>query len=237
MGQRKVFQDLGGKQFGRLNVIRYLGTRGKNSYWECLCSCGRTTEVRGCSLRSGVQKSCGCYGAERNHRLHEEAETRNALREEQRAQHLVQKAAQRAQRQEERDRKTERKALQVKQRKAGRDESRISKWIREVYPSHSPINEQIASVIRRLQGHANKHEVAGFFDVTTKSVSDIWSGRGRWRPLTQDWDGLPVSSFEFPYFIPSDYYDLDQIRQRRQMEQANEEENRRANAGTAASAA
>lgn len=57
-------EDLTGRQFGRLKVIRPakpLKYRGKNlSRWYCLCECGAYHIVRGHQIRSGRTKSCGC---------------------------------------------------------------------------------------------------------------------------------------------------------------------------------
>lgn len=50
-----AFKDLTGQKFGELIVTKYLG----NSYWECLCSCGKITKVHRSNLRSGNIKSCG----------------------------------------------------------------------------------------------------------------------------------------------------------------------------------
>lgn len=57
-------RDLKGKTFGRLYVIE----RGKNRNgfvcWICKCDCGKTVEIRSCSLVSGRTKSCGCLNLE-----------------------------------------------------------------------------------------------------------------------------------------------------------------------------
>lgn len=59
--------DETGKRYGRLTVtgrapnkVGHLG-----AIWNCLCECGKTTEVRGRSLRSGHSASCGCVRRER----------------------------------------------------------------------------------------------------------------------------------------------------------------------------
>ena len=62
---RKVINLLG-KSFGRLTVIE----RGENdnsegARWECKCTCGNTSLVRGTCLRSGRIVSCGCYHSEK----------------------------------------------------------------------------------------------------------------------------------------------------------------------------
>lgn len=62
--------DLIGHVFGRLRVIRFLGTKREASrtfsYWLCKCICGRKLEVRRGSLTSGNTISCGCYKEENN---------------------------------------------------------------------------------------------------------------------------------------------------------------------------
>jgi len=52
--------DLAGRSFGRLQVIKYIGTSSQGSVWECQCSCGNSTVVVGKCLTSGNTKSCGC---------------------------------------------------------------------------------------------------------------------------------------------------------------------------------
>lgn len=64
--------DLTGKTFERLYVVRKAGSYvspcgEKEPTWECICSCGKTVYVRGSMLRSGRQKSCGCYSANQAH--------------------------------------------------------------------------------------------------------------------------------------------------------------------------
>lgn len=48
--------DITGRRFGRLTVIRYVG----GSKWECVCDCGNTKSVDGFRLKSGKTQSCGC---------------------------------------------------------------------------------------------------------------------------------------------------------------------------------
>jgi hypothetical protein len=63
-----TLQDLRGKRFGRLMVIRRSSShaRGKlvHSYWVTRCQCGKVKEVRGSHLRSGNVRSCGCLTIE-----------------------------------------------------------------------------------------------------------------------------------------------------------------------------
>lgn len=57
------FIDLTGQRFGRWTVLRYAGSHN-GAFWECRCDCGTVRVVRGCSLRYGESKSCGCSRAE-----------------------------------------------------------------------------------------------------------------------------------------------------------------------------
>jgi hypothetical protein len=52
--------DLSGQRFGRLVVVRPLGTRNDKVRWLCVCDCGRDNIVATGSLRSGQIRSCGC---------------------------------------------------------------------------------------------------------------------------------------------------------------------------------
>ena len=62
--------DLSETIFGRLRVIkraparRSTTTGKKYVFWECKCSCGKTIEVNGTSLKTGQTKSCGCLKRE-----------------------------------------------------------------------------------------------------------------------------------------------------------------------------
>ena len=52
-------KDISGIRFGQLTAIK-LHHRDQYSYWECRCTCGKTTIVQINSLTSGSTKSCGC---------------------------------------------------------------------------------------------------------------------------------------------------------------------------------
>lgn len=52
--------DLTGQRFGRLEVVSQWDNEKRGAYWLCVCDCGRTTIIRGRSLRSGHTRSCGC---------------------------------------------------------------------------------------------------------------------------------------------------------------------------------
>lgn len=55
------FIDITGKKYNMLTVIKRLeSTKEGVTRWLCKCDCGNTTIVRGCNLKSGAVKSCGC---------------------------------------------------------------------------------------------------------------------------------------------------------------------------------
>lgn len=58
------FIDLTGQRFGRLIVIRYVGTIKTHRSWECLCDCGKVCILPGARLRTGNTRSCGCLRIE-----------------------------------------------------------------------------------------------------------------------------------------------------------------------------
>ena len=62
--------DLTGQKFGRLEVQGFAGSVNKKLTWNCICVCGNTKIVLGCSLRNGHTQSCGCLAKEGNHTTH-----------------------------------------------------------------------------------------------------------------------------------------------------------------------
>ena len=57
--------DLTGKKFGKLTVIKYYGSnKYGRALWLCVCDCGNTKIARGGTLISNATKSCGCYNSE-----------------------------------------------------------------------------------------------------------------------------------------------------------------------------
>ena len=52
--------DLTGKRFCKLVVIKQCGTRNGKRMWECICDCGSISVVSTNQLTSGHTKSCGC---------------------------------------------------------------------------------------------------------------------------------------------------------------------------------
>jgi len=58
-------EDLTDKIFGRITVIKVVGKSSSgNLIWECKCDCGKITNVRASSLKSGDTRSCGCLQRE-----------------------------------------------------------------------------------------------------------------------------------------------------------------------------
>lgn len=61
------FEDLTGKRFGRLIVIKKAPKLKSNTTrWECKCDCGNIIQTTRSSLIKGSSKSCGCYSKELN---------------------------------------------------------------------------------------------------------------------------------------------------------------------------
>ena len=60
---RKV-EDLTGKRFERLTVIKREENRNGRIMWLCKCDCGNERVVRGEHLKNGSIKSCGCLQKE-----------------------------------------------------------------------------------------------------------------------------------------------------------------------------
>lgn len=54
-------QDLRGRQFGRLTVIKEMPKRKNKYFWLCRCECGNEKLVEESHLKSGHTRSCGCY--------------------------------------------------------------------------------------------------------------------------------------------------------------------------------
>lgn len=66
-----VVDDLTGKTFERLVVIRFYGkNRFGNILWFCKCECGGTTITTSSSLKTGHTKSCGCLQKQRVKEVH-----------------------------------------------------------------------------------------------------------------------------------------------------------------------
>jgi hypothetical protein len=71
-----------GKKYGRLTIVgRSLieGKKGKGSVWDCICDCGKKTQVSSSHLFDspyvGKSRSCGCLHAERSRRFRNPGES------------------------------------------------------------------------------------------------------------------------------------------------------------------
>jgi hypothetical protein len=63
--------NLKGMEFGRFTVLSFAGLQitpsgQKPSYWNCSCSCGNPEilKIKGCDLKTGNHRSCGCLQRE-----------------------------------------------------------------------------------------------------------------------------------------------------------------------------
>lgn len=54
-------ENIVGKKYGRLTVVRYMGSWGEKRHYLCKCDCGEEVIVTAGSLKSGNTSSCGCY--------------------------------------------------------------------------------------------------------------------------------------------------------------------------------
>ena len=61
------FKDETGNKYGKLIVVKRSTNNSKcEARWVCNCSCGKSSIVSGCKLRSGATKSCGCNRGNKN---------------------------------------------------------------------------------------------------------------------------------------------------------------------------
>lgn len=69
-GRRAI--DLLGQRFGRLVVLERVANhkRVDRPTWRCICDCGTEITLYGGALRSGQNKSCGCYRRDRAGQLY-----------------------------------------------------------------------------------------------------------------------------------------------------------------------
>lgn len=67
----RTAQDLTGRRFGRLLVVRRVPTEARGPRWECVCDCGRTATPLSGQLLGGGVNSCGCIKAENNRARHQ----------------------------------------------------------------------------------------------------------------------------------------------------------------------
>jgi hypothetical protein len=66
---RKLRVDLTGQRFGILWVIE-VARRDGSVWWRCRCDCGGETVLQTETLRAGITRSCGCFGAPHGNRTH-----------------------------------------------------------------------------------------------------------------------------------------------------------------------
>ena len=64
------FQDLSGKFYGRLTVIKRVENLNNHPAYLCQCECGKQLVVRAQSLTSGNTKSCGCLRKDNHFHIH-----------------------------------------------------------------------------------------------------------------------------------------------------------------------
>jgi hypothetical protein len=57
-------QNLIGKRFGRLIVLKKLINKNDKRNWLCQCDCGKEHSAPGYSLKRGTTQSCGCFRIE-----------------------------------------------------------------------------------------------------------------------------------------------------------------------------
>lgn len=53
-------EDLTGRIFGNLTILKYLGRYGHRNYWKFRCCCGKEGDVARDHLLEGRVSSCGC---------------------------------------------------------------------------------------------------------------------------------------------------------------------------------
>ena len=53
-------EDLTGKRFGKLTVVKKIGRKNRSNYWQCHCDCGNDVNCYQYNLMRGTSTSCGC---------------------------------------------------------------------------------------------------------------------------------------------------------------------------------
>lgn len=59
--KKNFSEDLTGKKFNKLTVIKKVESKYGKTHWLCKCDCGNETIVSTSGLKTGHTKSCGCY--------------------------------------------------------------------------------------------------------------------------------------------------------------------------------
>jgi hypothetical protein len=62
-------KDITGLKVFKLTVTGFSRADGKVSYWNCLCECGNTKEIKYTHLSRGKIQSCGCLSKKYFHDL------------------------------------------------------------------------------------------------------------------------------------------------------------------------
>lgn len=57
-------EDLTGKKYGKLTVIKFIERKDTSYYWLCKCECGNEKIVTASNLKKGSYKRCGCLREE-----------------------------------------------------------------------------------------------------------------------------------------------------------------------------
>ena len=63
----KGAEDLQGRTFGYLTVLRRAENKGGRTCWLCRCDCGKEKAVLARDLKAGKVKSCGCHAHDHKH--------------------------------------------------------------------------------------------------------------------------------------------------------------------------
>ena len=61
-----MYDDLTGKKFNRLLVLKRIENRNHRTCWLCKCDCGNEKEVLAQNLKNNGTQSCGCLHIETN---------------------------------------------------------------------------------------------------------------------------------------------------------------------------
>lgn len=61
--------NLEGHRYGRLTVVSFERSVGRNTYWRCRCDCGEVAVASRNNLRSSNTSSCGCLADENRRAL------------------------------------------------------------------------------------------------------------------------------------------------------------------------
>jgi len=62
-------QDLTGKKYGMLTVVKYDHHHNGKIFWLCQCNCGKTKTIQSGNLKAGKSNSCGCQKGPKKHGL------------------------------------------------------------------------------------------------------------------------------------------------------------------------